>query len=159
MDKPDFTPHFAKPRPQQAHLDMLLKTSQEVQLIMEQQRLLNGRIENLHTSILQAITTLCSVRINQRDSISEYGGQPTSTNATTAHNLPNDEKPICSDKPKAKSDTQGPSADTKPIENTRSLRGAALHNINFGRSKFTGARRHYQDRSRPEEEYIKREQK
>ena len=49
MDKPDFTPHFVKPKPQQAQLDMLLKTSQEVQHIMEQQCLLNGRIENLHT--------------------------------------------------------------------------------------------------------------
>ena len=87
MDKSDFTPHFAKPKPQQAQLDMLLKMSQEVQHIIEQQHHLNGRIKILHTSILQAITTLCSLQINQQDSNRKLGGQPVTTNTAAAHNF------------------------------------------------------------------------
>ena len=40
-----------------------LRPMARCQHIMEQQRHLNGRIETLHTSILQAITTLCSLQI------------------------------------------------------------------------------------------------
>ena len=83
-----------------------LRPMARCQHIMEQQRHLNGRIETLHTSILQAITTLCSLQINQWDSNPKHGGQSITT-TTTAHNLLNDEKSICDDKPKVRSNTQG----------------------------------------------------
>ena len=84
-----------------------LRPMARCQHIMEQQRHLNGRIETLHTSILQAITMLCSLQINQWDSNPKHGGQSITTNTTTAHNLLNDEKSICDDKPKVRSNTQG----------------------------------------------------
>ena len=79
------------------------------------------------------------------------------TTAKTDSSSPaSNEKSVPANDPKLHTTIEKAAEDDKPDKNTRSLRGASLHNTNFSGSKSTLPQRYYQDRPYSKEEYIRR---